>query len=367
MGIASLGSEELLLDWDEALLRDEDEGLLLDTDDGLLLGELHDEGPDEGLDSGAGVPAHEATGSPTFPGPALASASLAAASKACDGDIGSGVMNARLSVPQAEFRRPQQALHLGLRFAAPFQNLARPPVSFVAVRIAAEDVRRIDVLANAASQRNPATGGALDAVPDRSAKPPFVHSGALLRKEVPQVAQRPTSAPPPGEYHDLCLLDYHIESSIQGLSTSRYPILWTDSVRVRAAKAPGCCINRRVLAVDIPPLRIAQRNLFTVLRRACMGRRPSASLRDSVLAGWPPSHWRKARIPSKHAIREGDRHVQIWAAPVPRMEVTVRRSRNAPVHGWSGRTARKGTICREDPRRWMFERCIRLSTCHLAS
>jgi len=81
-----------LLDEDEDLLLDWDEDLLLDTDEGLLLGALPDEGLPEGLASGAEVPAHGATGFPTFPGPALASASLAAASKACDGDIGSGAM-----------------------------------------------------------------------------------------------------------------------------------------------------------------------------------------------------------------------------------------------------------------------------------
>jgi len=77
--------EELLLDRDEEPLLDVDEEPPLDADEGLLLGELHDEGLEEGneLDAGAEAPPHGATGSPTFPSPALASASLAAASKAC--------------------------------------------------------------------------------------------------------------------------------------------------------------------------------------------------------------------------------------------------------------------------------------------
>ena len=78
--------EELLLDTDEEPLLDTDEEPLLDTDEEPLLGELllTDEGLPDELDSGLEAPSHRVTGSPTFPSPALASASLAAASKACD-------------------------------------------------------------------------------------------------------------------------------------------------------------------------------------------------------------------------------------------------------------------------------------------
>jgi hypothetical protein len=85
--------EEPLLDADKEPPLDADKEPPRDADEGLLPGEPYDEGLDEGdeLDSGAALPGHGATGSPTFPWPAFASASLAAASKACDWDIGAGV------------------------------------------------------------------------------------------------------------------------------------------------------------------------------------------------------------------------------------------------------------------------------------
>jgi hypothetical protein len=117
---------EPLVDTDEEPLLDTGEEPLVDIDEDPLLGALvaTDEGLADALDSGSVAWAQGTTGSPTSPCPALASASFAAACKACAGDIGpalgSGVMKARLALPQAEFRRRQQTLHLRLRFAGPF-------------------------------------------------------------------------------------------------------------------------------------------------------------------------------------------------------------------------------------------------------
>jgi hypothetical protein len=90
-----------------------DEEPPLDTDEGLLLGELHDEGLDDGFPdelgcAGGAPPWHDWTGSPTFPDPALASASLAAASKACDweggAEVGSGDIKGKLPLLQTNLR-----------------------------------------------------------------------------------------------------------------------------------------------------------------------------------------------------------------------------------------------------------------------
>jgi hypothetical protein len=73
----------------------------------LSQGELHEEGLDEGLHDelgpGAVAPAQWWTGSATFPSPALASASLAAASRACarvgSGDIKQNYRSLRRTFP----------------------------------------------------------------------------------------------------------------------------------------------------------------------------------------------------------------------------------------------------------------------------